>query len=346
MSEGAIPLFLLTGFLGSGKTTLLSKLVRDPAFADTAVIVNEFGEIGLDHALVSEGREDGAVLLDSGCLCCTLGDSLDETLEALYYKRERGDIPRFARVVVETTGLADPAPIANALAAGRLVSRRFRLASILTTVDGVHGGQQLDEFDEARGQVVMADRLIVTKSDVAPAADLQSLLARLGAMNPHADIRTAVRGNIPAETVLDAAFHTALRGTHACDHHSHAGDHDHEDGSAEHIASHGFLSHVVRCERAVTWEGYAAWLESLQAQLGDRLLRVKGLLRIGDGLYAVHGVRRLFDAPQPVSWSPPSELVGAVVMIARNADRKELASAALRLSEAQVVRQPAITNRH
>lgn len=331
--ESTTPVFLLTGFLGSGKTTLLSKLIRDPAFSDTAVIVNEFGEVGLDHVLVSEGREDGTILLDSGCLCCALNNALEETLEALYYKRERGDVPHFARVVVETTGLADPAPIANGLAAGRLVSRRFRLASILTTVDGVHGDQQLDEFEEARGQVVMADRLIVTKRDIAPPADLQRLMERLGTMNPHADIRAVTRGNVPPETVLGASFYIASRGRDPGGDHPHGGDHDHHDGSPEHIAEHGFISHVARCDGAVTWDGYAAWVETLQTRLGDRLLRIKGLLRIGgDGLYAIHGVRRLIDPPAPVHWSPPDELIGSVVMIARNMDREELAAAARALS--------------
>lgn len=327
MAADPIPLFLLTGFLGSGKTTLLSRLIRDPAFADTAVIVNEFGEVGLDHALVSEGREDGAILLDSGCLCCTLSNSLDETLEGLYYKRERGIIPPFARVVVETTGLADPAPIANALAAGRLVSRRFRLAAIITTIDGLHGAQQLDEFDEARAQAAMADRMIVTKGDIAAPEATKTLITHLRAMNPHAEILSAIRGEAPAESILEASpYPTLPSGNTSLRHDDHDHPHDHADA---HVATHGFISYVAHCEAGVSWNQYAAWVEHLQVRLGERLLRVKGLLQIeGTTTCAVHGVRQLFDPPMPIHWSPPPELVGRVVMIARNATRHELASAA------------------
>jgi len=188
----ARPVHLLTGYLGSGKTTLLSRLLRDPALADTAVIINELGEVGLDHVLVDRGSED-VVLLDSGCLCCALGNSLQETLESLHFRRERGELPPFARVVIETTGVADPGPVAATLALDSAIARHYRLGSIVTVVDAVHGLEHLARFAEARRQVAVADRIVISKSDIAATATLRLLEARVTSLAPHAALRSAVR---------------------------------------------------------------------------------------------------------------------------------------------------------
>ena len=164
-----LPLTILTGFLGSGKTTLLNVLLRDPAWADSAVVVNELGEIGLDHLLVAEAKEN-IVLLEAGCLCCAVLDSLPETLADLYSRRAMGDVPRFRRVLVETTGLADPAPIIRTLMRDPMASHFYQLQGVVCAVDAVFGEGALRDYHEAQSQVALADRLVVTKTDLVGGA--------------------------------------------------------------------------------------------------------------------------------------------------------------------------------
>lgn len=221
--SGPLPVFLLTGFLGSGKTTLLSQLVRSPAFSDTAVIINEFGEIGLDHLLVGKSDDQDVMLLDSGCLCCVSSSAIQDTLETLYYRRLRGEIPPFARVVVETSGLADPGPIINTLASDPLVARHFRFSGTVTVVDAVHGLATLEQYREAAVQAAVADRIALTKTDLADADAIASVKAALQQHNPtapvlHAGLRQAeasgeaalavsgMTGSPVAENTLSAAF--------------------------------------------------------------------------------------------------------------------------------------------
>jgi len=190
-----IPVTLLTGFLGSGKTTLLRELLRSPAMSDAAVIVNEFGEVGLDHLLIEKGAED-VVLLDSGCLCCTVSDGLGETLEDLHYRRLRKEIPQFSRVVIETSGLAEPAPIMHLLLADPAVVRWYVLDGVVTTVDSVLGAQQLEAQTTSRKQVAVADSIILTKTDVAGAQDILSVEQALERINPRAPRIRAAHGDI------------------------------------------------------------------------------------------------------------------------------------------------------
>src|SRR5688572_885050 len=182
-----LPVVLLTGFLGSGKTLLLNTLLRAPAFANTAVIVNEFGEIGLDHALMRTSS-DNVVLLEAGCLCCTIADSLHETLADLHFRRVRGELPPFERVVIETTGLADPAPILNTLLGNKLVTGHYRLDAAVVTVDAVHFLEELARHREVEKQVSVADRLVVTKADVVSPVDLSRVKHRLTQLNPRVPI--------------------------------------------------------------------------------------------------------------------------------------------------------------
>jgi G3E family GTPase len=327
-----IPITLVSGFLGSGKSTLIARLVRQPGFARTAVIVNEFGEVGIDHALLSRGKEDDIVLLDSGCICCTMTSSLEDTLETLYYKRQSEGLD-FDRVVIETTGIADPGPIAQALAGGMYLSRLYHFQSLVVTVDAVHGSEQLEHHEENRRQVAMADRLLLTKADIAQPQALERTRAAIRAMNPLAPVLSVVQGVIdPLRVIAPSRLcrHEIDAGTasqEANDHHpdydhgdEHAGEHAHESGFA-----HAYTTASARIPGAVSWERYAAWLEMLRSELGTSLLRAKGVLRFDDGeLRAVQGVQLLFSPPAAIEESVAGDLEGAVVLIAHGVEPARL----------------------
>ena len=220
-AEQRIPVTVLTGFLGSGKTTLLNKLLRRPELADTAVIINEFGEIGLDHLLVEKSDDEGMVTLNSGCLCCTVRGDLVRTMSELFLKRSKGEVTPFKRMVVETTGLADPAPILHTLMTDPLLASRYRLDGVVTTVDGVNGTSTLDNHEEAVKQAAVADRLLLTKSDKLSKQAAQSTLARvrkeLANIYPDATVQLfsslSGEGLTPARARLDALLRSRKKET-------------------------------------------------------------------------------------------------------------------------------------
>lgn len=251
-SSTRLPVSVLTGFLGSGKTTLLQHLLHHPDMARTAVVINEFGEVGLDHLLVSKASEN-MVLMDSGCVCCSIRGDLVDTLRDLFLKRVRGEIPEFERVIVETTGLADPAPIIHTLMTEPLLAARFRLDGVVATVDAVHGMGQLDDHPESVKQAAVADRIVLTKTDAALPTATLALCRRLNTINPAAPVIPAAFGQVDPATLFNAGLFNpetktpdvirwlkeeAYRDEHAHDHEHAHGHHGHGDHHHEHDHHH------------------------------------------------------------------------------------------------------------
>jgi len=350
-AEQRIPVTVLTGFLGSGKTTLLNKLLRRPELADTAVIINEFGEIGLDHLLVEKSDDEGMVTLNSGCLCCTVRGDLVRTMSELFLKRSRGEISQFKRMVVETTGLADPAPILHTLMTDPLLASRYRLDGVVTTIDGVNGSSTLDNHEEAIKQAAVADRLLLTKVDIADAPKLEALKHRLHHLNPGAPFHVVATGEIDPDAILNAGLYNpesktadvkkwlqaeAYEGSHDHDHghhhHDHGHDHDHKHGHES--GSHGeqdphdvnrhddrIRSFCMTFDEPMSWSTVAAAFDALVTYRGPDLLRMKGILNVKDTdkPVVIHGVQHVFHPPATLeAWPEGDDRKSRVVFITRD----------------------------
>lgn len=322
-----LPVHLLTGFLGSGKTTLLASLVRSPAFCDTAVIINEYGEIGLDHMLVGRGEEVNTRLLESGCLCCALNGSLQNTLETLYYDREGGKVPRFDRVVIETSGLADPGPIINTLQADRIIAAHFRLASIIVTVDALEGARHLAEFVEAEAQLAIADKIVVTKTDRATGDQRAAVHAELRRRNPHAQVFDAPlsEGSTAAMMLPPSPGMPRILGGRSVPAADRLGDRVQSVHTAGNVCSCTF-----EVESPVSWSAYAAWISHVQSALAGNLLRAKGLLMIDSrARYAIQGVGCVFAPPEQIDF--PTDLPCHLTLIGRNVTAAQLSLTSMHL---------------
>jgi G3E family GTPase len=339
-----IPVSVITGFLGSGKTTLLKHLLPQPAMADTAVVINEFGEIGLDHLLV-ETSSDDTVLLSSGCLCCTIRGDLVETLRSLFLRRRKGTIPQFKRVVIETTGLADPAPVLHTLMQDPLVSECYRLDGVITTVDAVNGMDQLDKQMESVKQAAVADRLLLTKSDLAKAPQVEALQERLRKLNPAAPIHAVRDGQIDAAELLNAGLYNpesksldvrrwlkaeAYGGDdHGHDHgHDHHHDHGHHDQDPHDINRHDsrIAAFALDWDQPLDWATFVEWIEMLITGHGANLLRIKGILNVAgeDSPVAIHGVQHLFHPPIALPAWPDADRHSRIVFITRDIARETI----------------------
>ncbi|KAF7962057.1 hypothetical protein AWV80_26130 [Cupriavidus sp. UYMU48A] len=331
------PVTVLTGFLGSGKTTLLNALLRDERLRDTAVIINEFGEVGLDHLLVSKADEN-VVLLDSGCLCCSIGNGLSETLETLFRQRSDSTIPAFKRVVVETTGLADPFPLLKIVLNDYFVSKHFSINGVLTTVDAEHGIGQLRDHREARHQASAASCVAITKTDIAAPDVVADLKGKVLALNEDAEVIPAYTTVGDQQKLSEELIELVTR----------AAGHSFVSPPAPSLVklpvpgqpSEGSLqplkfqfahdeqiqSFVFRWDRPVNWQLYATWLGELQSLPAADLMRTKGLLQLdGSGPpYVIQGVQHTFSKPLRMADWPNADHRSWLVIIAKGIQRAAL----------------------
>lgn len=339
-----IPVSLLTGFLGSGKTTVLNHLVRQPEMADTLVIINEFGEMALDHELVTHSTEYLVMEMSRGCVCCNIRGDLVQTLRDITWRYARDGKRWFRRVLIETTGLADPAPIIHTLMTHPQIARKYRLDGIVVTLDMAVGMHTLDQHQEAIKQAAVADALLLTKADLITEVQRDALLHRLDAINPSASRWEVRNGEIEAKQVLNLGLFTAKGKTpdvarwlndeaytvtettgHAHAHQDHEHDAHHHDHDQHDVNRHDdhIRAFCFTVEQPIPEQTLADWLELLVSFVGSRVLRVKGILNIegNEQPIAIHGVQHIFHPPVPLPAWPSEDRRSRLVFITQDVSK-------------------------
>jgi G3E family GTPase len=322
---GRLPVTVITGFLGSGKTTLIRRLLAHPGMNRAAVIVNEFGEVGIDHDLIAASSEN-VTLLSSGCLCCVVRTDLQETLRTLFAQRRAGEVIDFDRVLVETSGLADPAPVIQTLATDTMLAAHYRLDGVVTLVDAVNGPGQLDREAEAVKQAALADRLLVTKTDLADPAPLRE---RLHALNPRAEVADVVQGEIDPAFLTGIGLASARADAAQVGRWLGAGA-----GEGAYLGTvaprhdRAITTFTLRFDRPFDWATFSAAMELLTSLRGPDLLRVKGLLNVAgeSGPVVVQGVQHVFHPPVTLAAWPSEDRRSRLVFITRGIGEQSVAA--------------------
>ncbi|MDB5892126.1 MAG: hypothetical protein JWP47_2957 [Polaromonas sp.] len=327
---GKIPVTLITGFLGSGKTTLISRLLRHPDMDRVAVVINEIGEIGIDNDLVRMSSENVS-LLANGCLCCSVRTDLQETLRELFGQRRAGEIPDFDRVMIETTGLADPAPVIQTLASDTMLGANYRLDGVVTLVDAVNALWQLQDSPEAEQQIALADRIFITKCDLAGADGTQALEQAISTINPNAELRQCTMGDLHPSALVGIGLQNLradgntlrfLGELYLEKPDQQAGTYLGEKMPARHDPAVNTLS--LRFEQAFTWATFSATMELVIALRGKDLLRVKGIVNVEGNPVVVQGVGHVFHPPLTLERWPSEDMQTRLVFITRNIEASSL----------------------
>jgi len=338
MSRDRIPVSIITGFLGAGKSTLLNRLLKDPDMSDAAIIINEFGDVSIDHMLV-ESAGEGIIELAEGCLCCTVRGELVDTLAELMDGIQTGKLKPVKRVVIETTGLADPAPVMQSIMGNPVIAQSFVLNGMITVVDAVNGLSTLDNHEEAVKQAAVADRLVMTKRALANASTIAALTARLEALNPRATIEDGDKTDWSAEGLLDnGLYDVSSKNTdvgrwlgeesghdhdhdHGHDHHHHHGEHDHHHHDVNrHDAS--IRSFSIIHDKPIDPMAIDMFVDLLRSAHGEKLLRMKAIVKLSDNPgrpLVLHGVQSIFHRPERLSaWPDPADQRTRMVLITKD----------------------------
>ncbi len=323
-----IPINIVTGFLGSGKTTILGRLLKSPGMRDTAVLVNEFGEVGLDHHLLSHVTES-TLLLENGCVCCAMRGDLKESLRELFSQRERGEIPAFRRLVIETSGLADPVPIAYTILAEPVIQHHFRLGNVITVVDAVNGMRQLDAYPESVKQAAAADRLVLTKTDLCSREEAEAVRLALGRLNPSAALFDAAADNLDPDRLLTEDIHSPegkrKEGQRWRDAAARASeDSGGHEAHRDHV--HGVQSFCLLFDRPLDWTAFGIWMTMLLNRHGENVLRIKGMLNVAGVAdpVLINGVQHIVHPPTHLAGWPDADRRSRIVFIVRGIPRARI----------------------